>query len=398
MANIDLWGVTSTGFYRPTIEDIINEKNKKAKAIFGEDFDTGELTPQGKFFRINAAAESKLCEIAEGIYYSIFPSSATGVSLDRVCKFANLQRESVSYAVHEIKVYGEQGYTVDAGTKFKNTAGVEFYSTMDAVVENEEKDGIYYAIVTVQCTENGVVGNVTNINATSKVNTNIDNVVYQSTLSYGTKNETDPELREKFSIVTQGLGTNTAAAIKANVLRVAGVNDVIIIDNNTDKDIAISDKLTVASGSYAVIVHSDDTTNEKEISAAIFEKQPFGIKQSGIKTVMIKDDAGIEQIVKFSYVEKVDIVVDVKCIIDNTFLSDGIQTIKNNITSYINGLGIGQKVIYSRLYDHIYNTTGVYDVENIKLYVNGVEKTGNIIIPSVNIAKVGNISVTVTEV
>lgn len=399
MANINDWGVTEKGFYRPTLEEIITEKNNKAKLIFGEDFDTGELTPQGKFFRICAAAESKLCEIGENIYYSISPSTARGISLDRVCEFANLTRESAGYAVHILRVYGKLDYTVPAGTLFKNSAGVEFYCTQDAVIngaemtEDTDEDGnpvyIYYADVTVQCRQSGEVGNVTNINATSEVNQNINGVTYYDTLAYGTEIESDPDLRDKFNKVVQGLGTNTSASIKSNVLRINGVNDVIVVDNTTAENIKVSDSLTVISGSYAVIVHSDDTTIDDEIGAAIFEKHPLGVIQSGLKSVDVTDESGIVHTMKFSYVESTAVQVSVKCKVNRDFPDDGTIQIENNIISYINGLGINENVVYSRLYDYIYNVHGVHEVTELK--VNNDTKT--LEVGKLEIAKADGITV-----
>lgn len=395
---MDSWGVTEKGFYRPTLEDIITEKNKKAKELFGNDFSTDGKTPQGKMLRVNAAAENKLCEIAEGLYYCIFPSTARGISLDRVCEFANLTRESAGYAVHTLKVYGKQDYVIEAGTKFKNNAGLEFYSTQPSVINNVEEAGegtsYIYALVTVQCTQSGEVGNVQNINATSEVDTNINTVEYLGTIAYGTEVESDPELREKFTYAVSGLGTNTTASIKANVIRLAGVNDVIIVDNNTDSDMVLSDALTVAKHSYAIIVQSDDLTIGNEIATAIFEKQPFGIMQSGIESEIVKDDSGVEHTVKFSYVEPVDVDISVECTVDNTFSSNGENEIINNISSYIDSLGIGEEVVFSRLYDYIYNVTGVYKVTNITL--NGANN--DIPISSINYSRTGTITVDVTEV
>lgn len=397
MAVIDTWGVSEKGFYRPTLEDIITEKNKKAKELFGEDFNVDENTPQGKFFRINAAAENKLCEIAEDIYYSIAPSTARGISLDRVCEFANITRDSAGYAEHQLKVYGKQGYVIEAGTMFKNADEVEFYSVMEAVIETAETQGEdekYFAEVIVQCTESGTIGNVQDINNTSEVDTNIENVVYQKVIAYGTPIESDPELRDRFSSTVTGLGTNTTNAIKANVLRLSGINDVIIIDNNTDTDNVLSNKLTVKSQSYAVIVHSDDMDNDIEIAEAIQEKAPLGIMQSGNKTVVVKDDSNTEHTVKFSYVEPLPVAVTCTCYVTNAFPSDGVEMIEDNITSYINGLGIGEEIIFSRLYDFIYNVTGVHKVSDLTL----VGGTIDIKIPPLNIAKVAQIYIDVVEV
>lgn len=398
MAGIELWGVTDTGFYRPTIEDIVAERNKKAKEIFGDDFDTSSQTPQGKYFRVNAAAESKLCEIVEGVYYSAYPNTATGVSLDRVCSGVNLDREEAGEAAHLIRVYGTQGHIKEGGTLFKNVAGIEFYNSEEAVINTADGDE-YYADIIVYCTESGTVGNVQNINSTVEVDTNISRIEYIKTVTYGTDIESDPDLRDKYDVVVQGLGTNTDAAIKANVLRVAGVNDVFIIDNNTTaaKTITPSDDsvtpLTIAAKSYAVIVYTDDTSNTAEIAEAIRQKEPLGIVQSGNVEVTTVDDSNTEKVVKFTFVSPVSLDINVTCKVDDTFEDGGIDSIKDSITKYINGLGIGEEVVYSQLYNYIYDVTGVYKITNMSL--NG--GINDIALSRIEVAKVGNISVTVTE-
>lgn len=394
--NMDLWGVTETGFYRPTIEDIKNAKNALAKEIFGEDFDTDELTPEGMYFRVNAAAENKLCEIAEGLYYSIFPHTAKGVSLDRVCEFVNLKRDGKGYAEHLIRVYGTQGYIIEAGTEFKNADGLEFYSVENVTInqeETQEETVKYYADVTIQCKESGTIGNVNDINSTVEVITSIESIAYLEVVSYGTEAESDAELRNKFEKVVRGLGTNTRNAIIANVLRVTGVNNADILDNNTAEDVTISDTLTIGSGTYAVIVHSNSGTNETEIAQAIFEKQPLGVPQSGTEELTVMDNSNTKHSVKFTYVTNKNVDVAVSCTIDNTFTLNGIQDIKDSITSYINGLAIGEEVVYTQLYNYIYEVTGIKKVTELTLN-NG---TTDIATNQIEIAKVGNISVTVTE-
>lgn len=396
--SMDLWGVTETGFYRPTIEDIKDAKVALAKEIFGDDFDTGEDTPEGMFFRINAAAENKLCEIAEGIYYSAYPHTAKGVSLDRVCEMANLKREGAGYAEHSIRVYGSQGYIIEAGTEFKNADGVEFYSVMNTPIDQTEagEEPKYYADVTVQCKESGTVGNINDINSTVEVNTNIDNVSYLSVVAYGTDPESDPELRAKFESVVQGLGTNTRNAIIANVLRVDGVNNAKIIDNNEITDLKIPENdpiLTVEAGTYAVVVHSDSTTNEADIAKAIFEKQPLGVPQSGVEKLTVIDNSNTDHVVKFTYIQTNAINIEVACETDGTFASNGVKEIEDAIKSYINSLGIGQDVVYSQLYKYIYSVTGVKDVT--EMTINGVNS--NIAINDIQIAKIGTIEVTATE-
>lgn len=392
--DMENWGVTETGFNCPTVDDILNAKNILAKEEFGDDFDTDEKTPEGMFFRINAKAESKLCEIAEGIYYSIFPHTATGVSLDRVCEFVNLTRDSAGHAQHTIRVYGTEGYIVEAGTEFKNMEGIEFYSVMTTTIDqSDESEELprFYANLSVQCKQSGTIGNVNDINSTVEVTPSISSVEYLTVEAYGTPAETDPELRTKFKSVVKGLGTNSANAIIANVLRVAGVNNVILIDNTTDTDEIISDGLTVTAGTYAVIVHSDSTANEAEIAQAIFEKQPLGIPQSGAEEIIVTDNSNTDHTVKFTYVTTQNIDIAVTCKIDKSFTTSGIQEIKDNLAAYINSLGIGQEVVYTNLYEYIYKVTGVTKVTAL------TANNGTIDIPinKIEIAHAGEIGVTV---
>ena len=98
--------LTSKGFERLTYDDIVNKKIQKAKELFGEDIDTSELTPLGKFIRINAFDLAEAEEEAEYIYYSIFPNTASGVSLDRLCTFVGISRNPATSAIYNVKING----------------------------------------------------------------------------------------------------------------------------------------------------------------------------------------------------------------------------------------------------------------------------------------------------
>ena len=391
------WGVSDIGFYKPTYEEIVLEKEKQAKLLFGDDFDTSELTPQGKFIRLNAKDEARLYDQLEFTYYCINPGTATGVSLDRICKFVAIKRTPATYAVKILRVYGKKDYIIQSGVLFKSENNIQFWSTSESTINKEEltqDDAVmYYADVTVQCVSAGTVGNITDIVSTAAVDVNITQVTYLTTVAVGQEAESDSELRERFNNVVQGLGTNTTSAIKANVLRIPGVTNVDIIDNNTSEDIVIDD-LTVYAKSYAVIVNSDDLSAGDEIAKAIFEKQPLGILQSGDELIVVKDDSGTEHNVRFTYVTTQEIEIAVGCNVTRDFPSTGADDIRRNITNYINGLEIGDKVVYSRLYDYIYNVAGVDDVTSLTL--NG--GTSNIALSRLKIPAVGAIAVEITEV
>lgn len=61
--------LTELGFKRRTYDEILQSKIEKARELFGEDIDTSELTPFGKFIRINAYDQALTEEEAEIIYF-----------------------------------------------------------------------------------------------------------------------------------------------------------------------------------------------------------------------------------------------------------------------------------------------------------------------------------------
>ena len=194
MAKPENWGVTNVGFYCPTYSEIITEKIKTAQMLFGDDIDTGEQSVLGKFIRIDAKDDKRLYQLAELLYYSRFPNTATGISLDRICALAGITRKSASYARHVLRICGTNGHIISAGTRFKSDNGIVFWcqqtKTIDKIdVINDET--IYYADVTVESETSGVSGNVTSINSLVEVDPDITAVEYLEVELVGEDEESD---------------------------------------------------------------------------------------------------------------------------------------------------------------------------------------------------------------
>lgn len=125
--------LTEKGYNRPTYSDILDQQIERAKLLFGEDIETDEKTPLGKYIRINVQDIAELHEILETVYYARFPDSATGQSLDRLLPFAGITRNQASYAKHKIKFTGTAGETIPGG--FLVAAGeLQFYTLEDYLI------------------------------------------------------------------------------------------------------------------------------------------------------------------------------------------------------------------------------------------------------------------------
>lgn len=70
------WGVTDTGFYRPTYAEILEEVQLRAPENYGTDLNFSVRTFVGLFLRIVAWFVNILFQIAESVYHSGYVDTA----------------------------------------------------------------------------------------------------------------------------------------------------------------------------------------------------------------------------------------------------------------------------------------------------------------------------------
>lgn len=354
--------LTETGFQRRTFDEILTAKIQKARELFGEDIDTSELTPLGKYIRINAYDQSITEEEAENIYYSISPTTATGQSLDRACWRVGISRNPATAAEYIVTVIGDVGTQIPLGFLVGTASGLTYYSVSETTIGDTGT-----ADVVVLCSETGEIGNVSALDITKIINpvANITSVQGLRQTEVGEEVESDYALRIRYSAAREGLGSCSAAAIRAALMRVPTVESVSIATNETNE--------TDASGRPArsfecYIAGGEDYENE--IAETIFDKKPIGIKTYGAITKTVTDEGGYGHDVSFSHTSAVEVYVRITINTDSGYSETSAQEIKNNLREQINNLAVGKSVIVSTLYTPIHAVSGVSEVVELKLSSN----------------------------
>lgn len=381
-----------TGFYRPTYDELLNAQIDRAKQLFGNDIDTGDKTPLGKFIRITVYDLAKAWETLELTYYARFPNTASGVSLDRLCVFAGINRNTAIAATHQIEVTGTVGYTICAGFLVSTDDNITFYSANDYVIDETGKVNIE-----VDCTKIGLIGNVAVGSITTIVNpdANIISINHKKIISYGEDEETDTALRQRFSFAIAGAGSCNTDSIRAAILRVPTVLSVSIIENTNDT----TDSEGRPPHSFQIYVYGGEDYHN-QIAQAIFSKAPIGIKSYGDISENVLDHGGFSHTIKFSHTTNINLKLRVSIKITNVFANDGKNKIANNLSSYVNNLGVGQEVIISSLYGYIHAVNGVEEVTNITISKDGgTTYTNNNVDISINeVAHLSVNDISITEV
>lgn len=368
------------GFKRPTYEEIVEQTEQIAKEVFGEDIETSEQTPFGKFIRIVCYVHAEIYKELEYAYYARFPNTASGINLDRLCPFAGISRNPATYAQHFIRVYGLQNAEIQEIKVCGDNPEIVFHNVMPFTIsiptEGEEPE--YYALVEVQCETAGTAGNIYDIHSVVEKIAEVTRVEYEGltnpfnpevNLEPAVDLENDYKLRKRFAAAIAGAGSCNENAIRAALLRVRTVMSSGVIVNDTD----FEDSEGRPPHSFECFVYGGKG-HEQEIADVIFEKKPVGIKTcttTGNAPVKVYDSGGGEHEIYFSFTEDVPVYVKIQYVKNTSFEDDGEERIKEIIVNYINDLGVGTDVVLSTLYGYIYQVTGVVDVTSIELSTDG---------------------------
>ena len=384
--------LTEKGYQRPTFDDLVETQIARAKQLFGNDIDTNDNTPLGKFIRLNVADLADVYEILEGIYYARFPNTASGVSLDRLCPFAGITRNPATYAQHKIRFTGVAGEYVPEAFMVSTADGSIAFHTYDALLigEGGTVEGFVY------CEQAGEIGNVPigKIDTIVNPDANVESIEHIGVVEYGEEIETDVALRERFNMTISGSGSGTANSISGAIARVPLVDGVAVVENATDETVD-----GIPPHSFECFVLSPES-QDALVAEAIFSKKPLGIKAVGDVAVEIIDESGVSHVISFSRTKQKDIYIDLAITTNNFFESDGVEQIKSYIAQYINTLKNGDDVYLASIYGYIYKAAGVVNVSSLKMGTDGSSyDTSNIAINSDEVARISvdNIKVVANE-
>lgn len=379
--------ITDKGFVRPSYDEILQAQINRAKVLLGDDIDTSEESVLGKFIRINVFDLNICYETLEDLYYSSFPNTARGQSLDRLGPFAAVSRNQATQARIEVKIKGTVGESVPSAFLLKSDK-TSFYIVNDYTIDSNGE-----VVAIANCVDDGVVGNISNSERLDIQNPRmgIDSVEFIRIVQNGEELESDKDFRIRFANSLAGAGSSTESAIKGAIYRVPLVDGVSVIDNNSDT------ASSIPPHSFACYVLAPESQYD-EIAKAIFDKKPLGIQCIGDIERTVYDAWGKPHTVKFFATSKADLKISMQIKTNQYFESSGISQIKDNIANFINNLANGSDVYYTSVFGYIHNVTGVVSVVDLKICKIG-QTPGNsdIAIGEQEIARidVSNISVEV---
>lgn len=108
------FGLDATGFTKKRLEDLKTEIEGDYQSAFAN-IDIDELGPAGQLIGIQSKLLADLWDLAEALYNSQYPTSASGVSLDNTSDLVGIQRLGATKSSVTASASGTEGTVIPAG-------------------------------------------------------------------------------------------------------------------------------------------------------------------------------------------------------------------------------------------------------------------------------------------
>lgn len=445
------FGLTSAGFVPKRLEDAKTELEASFRDLFGAGIKTTPDTVFGKLIGLIAEREASLWEMAEAVYNSQYPNTATGISLANIGDITDVSPNPATKSTAVVYVGGTESSVIPSGTLVATSeADDRFRFTSNVVIEggdiNAEEITRTSSTATVFCYEHGLdVGDFVFIEGANQDEYNglkeaeiiVDPDHFQFTVE-GTP--TSPatgiiQVSEATRASVEALRTGPVQALAGTLTEI--VNPVIgwsKVSNPEDADLgrdaetdedfrtrrknalrglgaarleAILGAILGIDGVTKSVVFENDTDEiddedrpphsieclviggeDQDIFNMVWNKKAAGIQAYGNQDGVVVDSQGIEHTVSFSRPESLPVWLELDITANDEFPDDGDELLEAAILTYAEGLQIGQDVIvFPTLISIMNDIPGITDIV-VRIGTSGSPtEDDNVIVGSTQIAE-----------
>jgi uncharacterized phage protein gp47/JayE len=344
----EIFGLTEQGFKAKDFTAIKNDLEAELRREVDPDLHFGEGSVAGILTAIVANQARQVWEVAQGLYHSLQPHTATGLALDALCSITGTYRRKAAYSRAKAMVTLDSKMALPKDSRIQTINGHLFKVT--AEVRNKEP---FRADIEADL----IAEDVGPINASAKTVAKImtpvagwSKAVITHIYETGRFDETDDELRLRRIAELRAHGSSTAQAIRARLMSLDHVEAVHIKES---------------AQSFEVIIKGG---KDEEIAQTIWQCKPLGVETSGTTLIAILDSLEQYRTIRFSRPHVVHYSLQATLKVKK-LLNDGeLDALKNTLVDFgVKHFKLGAKVYPSRFYGVMLDYPHVADVINLEL-------------------------------
>lgn len=145
--------VTTSGFVKRTVQQVLGAFNTAMQTIFGPTVDISPEGPTGQLLGLPAAGLGDVWDALQEVYSSMDPAQATGAALDRLCAYTGVSRIAASASTVKALLYTDaanSGVTIPSGSQARRVRGAVVFSlSTNTVIAPGSCQDIYLSFASV---------------------------------------------------------------------------------------------------------------------------------------------------------------------------------------------------------------------------------------------------------
>ena len=329
--------IGTQGLTIPAYQDILDYLIAQKKVIYGNDIYLGEDSTDYQELSTFALMVFDVLQTAQLVYNNRGPVGAIAAALDSIVKLNGIKKQVATNSTVDLTITGTVGTIITSGI-VKDISGNKWDLPATVTIP-------VGGVITVTATAEDAGEITATAGTVTTILTPVSgwiSVTNASSATPGTAVETDAELRARQVVSTAIPSLSVLEGIAGALLNLTGVDALKYYENKTN----ITDVNGVPPHCVSFVIDGGDSTDIAEIIA---QKITPGTGFYGTTSVTVYDEYNLPVIVEFYRPTDVTIDVVVSLTALAGYTSAIGELIKEAVADYINGLVIGEDVLWSRV-------------------------------------------------
>lgn len=282
LAKVDANGFTAASF--PEIKDAYV---RAMQQIYGYDIDVSDASADGQYVMMESLILNNIYRTLESLSDNLSLASATGKYLDILSQISGITRQGATYSTINVEVTSSSGIATTPSYLFFTDASGNTWQWINPI-DYENRPTVTFTAnnpvaITLTATELGAINAAKDTSFKCTVNNGLTAVATEDAI-IGQNEETDAELKvRRFRSLGQS-GRTVIDALAANILNIAGIEDVWVYANNSGADQLMADSTTVKPHNVYVVVYPKHGIT---VSDEIIGETIYNILTPGIQTQVL---------------------------------------------------------------------------------------------------------------
>lgn len=358
MASLDdLFNIDDTGVHVADYEDFLTYHQDAFKTIYGQDINLDADSQDGQLCAHFAQAHYDVALKCAKTFNNYSPLTASGEALSRQVKINGIRRRGATKSTVDLVITGDAGTGIRNGkVQDQNSNNWSLPSLVTIPVNGT-------ITVTATADEDGEIR--ASPNTVNKIATPIAgwiSVTNPAEATPGIEIETDAALRVRQTLSTAQPSQSLIIGMQGVLQQLDGVTRVKVYENDTSEE----DENGIPGHTICAVVEGGDSN---EIAENIRIKKGMGCGTYGSTAITVTDSKAMPITIRFFRPTTIHIKVKITLQPLAGYSSTYANEIQQEVSNYINGLGIGSTVYLSKMFvpanlvasDH----DNAYDIEEI---------------------------------